>query len=253
MKYRAFLLYLFIILIITLGTTSDVIAAKYEVGIEDKSSLIWKCNVYNKEKMDEIFGMDWDIGAGFFKNMEEGARMKWKIQKIENNIKTYSERIKRDEEALGITYDVWSWTKDEEWGNKNYKEQSIFFKNPNHYPEHYLFLDYAPLWFPVPTSEYLKALKPNLYAGYTVDVTFLLTFTCEVEKGDKEGGNPSEYVKILAIYNPQGILTSYKLYITNHYVMIDVSLDSQFIYQFPVFIALLVIFSVGLICIYKKI
>lgn len=252
MKYRPLFLYLFIILIISLGTASNVIATKYEVGFEENSSLIWKCNVCNKEKMDEIFGKNWDI-IGFFKNIDEGARMKWKIQKIENNIKIYSEKTKNNEEALGITYDLWSWTKDEEWGNRNFKEQYIFFKNPNHYPEHYIFPNYAPFWLPVPASEYLKDLKPNLFKGYTVDVTFLVTFTCEIEKGDKEGGNPLEYIKILAIYNPQGILTSYKLYITNHYVMIDISLDSQFIYQFPVFIALLVIFSIGVISIYKRI
>ncbi|MHA1689960.1 MAG: hypothetical protein ACTSUN_11630, partial [Promethearchaeota archaeon] len=73
-----------------------------------------------------------------------------------------------------------------------------------------------------------------------------------VKQGDEQGGNPSEDFKVMALYDSQGILVSYKLYIGNHQVLIDISLISKFIYQFPVFLILVLAFSLVTIYFYKR-
>lgn len=201
--------------------------------------------------MNQIFGPSWREEFEFLKEIEEGARMKWKIQDIANDATIYSKKTKNYEGAVKIRFEYWSWTM-EDWSHQSKIQQDSYFKNPNYYPDDYLFPDYVPFWFPAPTREYLTELDPILYDGYDVDITYLLTIACEIDAFDPVGGNPSEYIKIMSVYDDQGILTSYKFYLNNHIVVIDISLDSKFVYQLLVFISLVVLFSVITIYFYKK-
>jgi hypothetical protein len=73
----------------------------------------------------------------------------------------------------------------------------------------------------------MKTLESRLDDAYTIDGRVLLSITLELKKGSLDGDYPREYVKILAMYNERGILRTYKLYITNHVVIIDISYDKN--------------------------
>ena len=251
-KYTISFQFLIIITILFGLTISHVFSFDYQAKMNENDSIIWKCNICNEEKINQIFGPSWRDEFEFLKEIEEGARMKWKIRDIANDATKYSEKTKNYEGAVKISFEYWSWTMDD-WTHQSTIQQDSYFKNPNNHPDDYIFPDYVPFWFPAPTREYLTELDPILYDGYDVDITYLLTIACEIEAFDPMGGNPSEYIKIMSVYDDQGILSSYKLYLNNHFVVIDISLDSKFVYQLPVFISLVVLFSVITIYFYKKI
>jgi len=69
-----------------------------------------------------------------------------------------------------------------------------------------------------------------------------------------KGDYPTIFIKIQAMYNDKGILSSYKLYIEDHKVIIDISLETSVPYELYLFPAIIAIFYVGLIyLIYSKI
>ncbi len=80
MKKKNKLLVLMICAIIGIGLIPGVWAIDFRIGVMVGDELIWNCNVYQREKMEQLFGNDWDkINASVFKNLEQGAKMKWKI------------------------------------------------------------------------------------------------------------------------------------------------------------------------------
>jgi len=100
--------------------------------------------------------------------------------------------------------------------------------------------------------------KIDLYEGYSIDTRALYAITCEINKHDLEGDYPTEYVKIQAMYTNKGILTSYKLYLDDHQVILDITLENDSIFKFdnispfiPIIIA--VIYFGIVYFIYKKI
>jgi hypothetical protein len=101
----------------------------------------------------------------------------------------------------------------------------------------------VPFWLPIPVGEYLGGL--NLSDEYNVDNRVLPTLNVEI--GKNETGFPSKDIKIIAIYNDQGILNSYKLYVKGNVVIIDISFDFLPFYVIPTLIGLTVIFSLGII------
>ncbi len=115
-----------------------------------------------------------------------------------------------------------------------------------------IFPNFAPIWLPLPLDDYLKNL--DLYEGYAIDARVISTITCEIKKNDLKGDYPTIFVKIQAMYNDKGILSSYKLYIEDHKVIIDISLETSVPYELYLFPAIIAIFYVGLIyLIYSKI
>ncbi len=244
---------LFLVLIFFINTPSLVIAAGYGIGVKKNDEIIWTCNTCNDEKMEQLFGKNWNNNnSRFFRNMEEGSFLKWKITDI-NEKKIYSNTTGSKEIALTMKYDVWIWRKDEEWGTRDHEEQNSLFKNPNHFSNNFIFNNFTPLWLPVPIGEYIKDLEPNLYNSYSVDGRVLLSITFELEKNELNKEYPSEYIKVLAIYNGEGILRSYKLYIKDHVVIIDISLKNLNIFNIIFVITILILSYVGLIYLTLKI
>ena len=254
MKNKSKLLMLMICTIIGLGLIPRVWAIDYGSGVKEGDELIWNCNVYQKQKMEQLFGNDWDkFNASVFKDLEKGARMKWKITEIIENALLYSNKTKNNESALSIMFDIWNWTKNVDWGSKDSQDQRILFKNPLNNLDDLIYPNFAPFWLPVPIGEYMKAIEPVLSSGYTVDGRVLLAITIELNIGDLDGTYPTEYIKVLAIYNDRGILRSYKLYITDHFVMVDISLESNPILEIPLIIAIVVLSYIGLAFVLLKI
>lgn len=253
MKFKIFLLNLVLVLFFFSEVTSNATALKYETGIEENDELIWNSNVCDNQKMDKIFGKDWDDeGSGIFEDLEQGTRMRWIIRKTDNDEKVYSPETKDNETVLRIVYNNWKWTKDKEWGDKDSIDETTHFANPNDYGDDLILPNFAPFWLPLPLDEYLKEL--DLDEGYSIDARVISALTFEIEKNDLEGDYPTEYVKIQAMYNDKGILNSYKLYIKDHEVIVDISLENALPYKLYVLPAITAFFYIGIIyIIYKKI
>ena len=225
----------FIILFLLLSSViSTVYALDYGIGVQKDQEIIWKCNVCNKIEMDTIYGSNWD-DSEIFKNLSNGKRMKWKINNVEIN-----------ETIIKINFSIWFWTSENTWGIKDKDSEIIYFSNPSDYSQELNFSFYSsmvPFWFPIPVGEYLGGLSLNEW--YDVDNRVLPTLNVEI--GRNETGFPSKNIKIIAIYNDQGILNSYKLYIEGNVVIIDISIDFLPFYVIPTLIGLTIIFSLGII------
>ncbi|MFW9880116.1 MAG: hypothetical protein ACFFG0_44140 [Candidatus Thorarchaeota archaeon] len=232
-KKSQFLNFIFFLLLFN-SMILTINALGYGVGIYENQEIIWKCNVCNKPEMEIIFGNNWD-DSGIFKNLSAGKRMKWIINDIELN-----------ETIIKVNVSTWLWTYKSMWGIKDKDSLVIYYSNPNDYSPNLNFSIYTsmvPFWFPVPVGEYLGGLSLNEW--YDVDNRVLPTLNVEI--GGNETGYPSKNIKIIAIYNDQGILNSYKLYIEGNVVIIDISLDFLPFYVIPILIGLALAFSLGLI------
>lgn len=226
----------FIILLYITGIISIVNAKRFNTGVRIDDKLVWKCNVCKTSEMDIIFGINWD-DSGVFENISKGTKMKWEIIKSKVN-----------ETHIKIEFSVWQWTNEVDWGNIDSNSTIIYLSNPKDYSEELNFSIYkslVPFWFPTPVGEYMGEL--NLNKWYEVDNRVLPTLNVEVGKNEISLGNPTKNIKIIAIYNDNGALNSYKLYVKGNVVILDISLDYLPWYVIPSLIILSVILSLGVI------
>lgn len=249
MKFKFFLINYFLLLIILIGLTPSAKASNYEIGIEDGDIFIWNCIVCDSNKLDEILGKEWD-DDGFFEDIEQGTHMKWKIRDIDDDEKIYSSETKDNETAYSIEFGKWIWTTKDEWEDKDEDEESNLFKDPDSYSEDYIFPELAPIWLPIPIGEYLKNI--DLYEGYTIDARVIDSITCEIDRADIDDKYPKENIKIVAMYTEQGILKSYKLYVGDHNVILDISLESFITVNFLFLSIITAFFYVGIIYVIYK-
>ncbi|MFX1573894.1 MAG: hypothetical protein ACFFB0_14190 [Promethearchaeota archaeon] len=236
LRLRSFLLSFLIIIIFILSIISDGTAINYGVGVKKEEELVWNCNVCNKDEMKILFGNNWD-NSGFFEDLNRGSKMKWKIKNIEIN-DTY----------LVIKVELWKWNSEKNWGIKDSNFQIIYFINPKTYVNALNFSNYAflvPFLFPIPVSEYLGNLKLNEW--YDVDNRVLTTLNVEITKDQILTDYPTKDIKIIAIYNERGILTSYKLYIKENVVIVDISFNKLPYFVIPALVCLTVCLSTAVI------
>ncbi len=236
LKHKMFLASILFLLIFNSLNLTDVVGLEYRVGVKINDELIWKCKVSNKIELNNLFGSGWDNG-GIFNNISKGMRMRWKI----NDIETNSSLIK-------INFDIWLWKKDLNWGVKDNETQITYLTNHSDYIEGLSFINntsLVPFWFPIPVGEYMGGLKLN--AWYDVDNRVLPTLNVDIHKDGIFPGYPNENFKIIAVYNDQGILNSYKLYIKNNMVILDIAYDFLPFYVIPTTVILISIFTIGII------
>ena len=230
MKIKYFLIGLIFVLTFLIGFNASVVAHEYELGVDEDDKFIWKCNVYDEEKMKDILGSGWNAnGTGLFEELEQNTRMKWKIKDTDNDIEIYNPETLEDEKFIQIIYQKWIWTKDHKWGDYDHENQFNLYKNPKDYDDDFIFPNFAPICLPFPIDDYLK--DADLYEGYSIDARSIPTISCEIEKNDMKGDYPTEYIKIQAVYNDKGVLKSYKLYVNDHRVIVDISLEEEFIFS----------------------
>jgi len=242
LKKKAFYASLLFLTLLIFNTQYNISALGYSTGVKQNQKLVWKCNVCNELEMDAIFGSLWN-NFGHFKNLSKGNKMKWEVSNVAVN-----------ETFISIIINTWDWSKEENWGIKDNTSQIVYYTNPDDYSEEMNFSDYSslvPFWFPTPVGEYLGGLK--LIKWYDVDNRVLPTLNVEIPKNVITSNLPTKNIYIIAIYNDQGILDSYKLYTKGNVVIIDISLDSLPLYVIPSLVSLTVIFFIGIIiCVYKK-
>jgi hypothetical protein len=207
------------------------------LGVNKNDELIWKCKVCNEAEMNYIFGSGWNNSAEIFHNLSKGTMMKWEIKTVEVN-----------ETTNKIEFSVWFWTSNKNWGVKDADSQIIYLNNPNDYSEELNFLkenSFVPFLFPIPVGDYMGNL--DLHESYDVDNRVLPTLNVDISKDAIWPGFPNKGIQIIAIYNDQGILSSYKLYIKGNVVIVDITLDFLPFYVIPTLIVLFTIFSLGVI------
>ena len=229
-----------LILIFMGSFTSNVIALDYSIGFRTDDQLIWKCNVCNINKMNVLFGESWK-DTGLFENLSQGKRMRWDVNTIEQNSTTILSSV-----------NIWMWQYEGSWGTLDNITEFSYLKNPSQYPANFNFstyLPFAPFWLPVPIGDYLGEMKlGNLY---DVDNRVLPTLNIQVEKDFIQPNIPTDNFYIIAVYNLNGILSSFKLYITGNVVVIDISLDTIPLYVLPSTIGLISAFLI-VIYLYAK-
>ncbi|TFF95800.1 MAG: hypothetical protein EU544_01975 [Promethearchaeota archaeon] len=214
-----------ILFLIILQISTQALALKYEIYFKEEEEISWVCNVCKSEQMENALGNNWDKGDyDLFLDIKEGAKMKWQIEKIDKS-EQYCNTTDQKEDGYLINYGYWAWTEEENWGSKEETKKEFAFENPKYYPEDFIYPVFAPVWMPGPVGEYMKELESRLYKGYTVDGRVLLTITCELEKKELDDKYPKQYIKVLAMYTDKGILRSYKLYLEDHHVILDISLE----------------------------
>lgn len=256
MRIKYFLLVITFISVFLISFSTSAVSHEYKIGVDEDDKFIWRCNICDEDKMKDLFGNGWDgNGTGLFEDLMEGSRMKLIIKDTDDEVKIYNPKTLENEEFISIIYYNWLWTKKDEWGHYDNIVQFNHFDNPKNYPDDFILPNIAPIWLPIPIDDYLK--EADLYEGYSIDARSIPTISCEIEKNDMKGDYPTEYIKIQAIYSENGILKSYKLYIENHQVIVDISLETDFLYSPIVWLVLVpiifTIFYIGLIyIIYKK-
>ena len=232
---------IFLIIISIIGFTSDVIALNYTFGFKSNNDLVWKCHVCDINKMNNIFGENWS-STSLFENLSQGKKMKWHITTVEEN-----------STSLLATVNIWVWNNEQNWGVYDYNTKFPYLKDPSQYASNYnlsLDIPFIPFWFPIPVGEYLGTLK--LSYMYDVDNRVLPTLNVEVDKDFLQTNNPSERIFIIAIYNTDGILSSYKLYTSGNVVVIDIGFESLPIYVLPSTLGLIGAFFIAIILYIRK-
>ena len=215
MTFKKSIVVIFLIIISLIGFASNVIALNYAFSFRTNEELVWKCNVCDSYKMNNIFGENWS-NTGLFENLSQGKRMRWKINTVEENLTSISANI-----------NIWVWKNEEIWGLYDYNTDFPYLKDPSQYASNYnlsLVIPFIPFWFPVPVGEYLGTL--NLSNMYDVDNRVLPTLNVHVNKDFMQPNIPSERIFIIAIYNTDGILSSFKLYTSGNVVVIDIGFES---------------------------
>ena len=230
-----------LLFLFTSGFSSNVIANEYQNGIKANDELIWYCHLCDDNKMDALFGEFWNE-AGIFKDLKANSRMKWCVNMVEENSTTMSALIS-----------IWRWRIEDNWGSQDTSSKFSYLKNPNLYPSGFNFtktLPFIPFWLPVPVGEYLGEI--SLGDIYDVDNRVLPTLNVQINKDSINSNEPTETVYFIAVYNSNGILSSYKLYTSGNVVVVDISLETLPILAISSTIGLILTFVFSIFLYIKK-
>ena len=233
--------YILLLFLFLLGFSSNVFANDYQNGIKTNDELIWKCHICDDNKMDELFGEFWN-DAGIFENLSTNRRMKWRVNMVEENATT-----------LSALFSIWMWGLEDNWGTQDNSSKFSYLKNPILYPNAFNFtntLPFIPFWLPVPVGEYLGEVP--LGEIYDVDNRVLPTLNVRITKDSIHPNEPTETVYFIAVYNTNGILSSFKLYTSGNVVVIDISLESLPIVAIVSTIGLVLAFVCSIVLYIKK-
>ncbi|MFX1488750.1 MAG: hypothetical protein ACFFBI_06350 [Promethearchaeota archaeon] len=242
MKKKSYFTGLTLLFLMISGLAINVYAGNFKIGMNKDDVLIWECRVCDEPEMIAIFGSGWD-DSGMLQNLSKGTKMRWEINAIQIN-----------EIKMKVNFSVWFWTENTNWGLKDNDLQNSYRNDPSDYTQKLNFtksLPFVPFWFPIPVRDYMGDLSLN--DSYDVDSRVLPTLNIEIAKDGISFGFPNKYFKIIAIYNEQGILDSYKLYGKDNTVIIDIKFDFLPLYVIPMLSVLFVSIPIAIgIYLFKK-
>ncbi|TFF89832.1 MAG: hypothetical protein EU548_06095 [Promethearchaeota archaeon] len=104
----------------------------------ENSEVIWVCSVCDESEMSDIFDPEDDFERdtpdwndyGFWKNIEQGAKMRWYIK----DLKEESEYLYRD--SFKLKFKLWKWTMDAEWGKPDEEDAFTYvYSDPEYIGE----------------------------------------------------------------------------------------------------------------------
>jgi len=240
-KKRGMYTGIMLLFLFTIGASSNVTANEYQNGINTNDDLIWNCHLCDDSKMDALFGEFWNE-AGIFENLSTHSRMRWSVNMVEENSTT-----------LSALFSIWIWRYEDNWGTQDNSSKFLYLKNPSLYPSGFNFTDvfpFIPFWLPVPVGEYLGGM--TLGEIYDVDNRVLPTLNVQIIKNSINLNKPTEPVYFIAVYNNNGILSSFKLYTSGNVVVVDISLENLPIFVIPSTIGLILTFVCSIVLYIKK-
>jgi hypothetical protein len=218
-----------------------VYAVEFQSGIKINDDLVWNCHLCDDNKMDALFGESWNE-AGMFENLGANRKMKWRVNMVEENSTT-----------LSALFSIWMWKFEVNWGTQDKSSKLSYLKNPSLYPKNFNFTEvfpFIPFWLPVPVGDYLgEAVLSDIY---DIDNRVLPTINVKIIKDSILPNKPTETVYIIAVYNSNGILSSFKLYTHGNVVVIDISLEILPIFVIPSTVGLILAFACSIFIYIKK-
>ena len=197
----------------------------YNFGHQPSNELIWRCNICKTQELYSIFGMNWS-SSGFFEHIDQGKMMRWEILSLE-----------KEGGILNLTVNTWKWQDENTWGNSTEQKSYWYYSNPSEYPKNYNLSNSLPfinLWLPLPMSEYVSNL--NLSQIYDIDDRVLFTIYIHVDKDYISNHSPSQAINAIAIFNENGFLETFKIYLQGNVVLLSISLEYIPIYEIPTII-----------------
>jgi hypothetical protein len=197
--------------------------------------------------MNAFFGENWS-SVGLFENLSQGKKMKWNLGSTGSQKNFSSEPW-----VVFVNADIWMWNEEEAWGSYDYNREFRFFDNASIYPSNFNFsnhVPFVPFLLPVPTGQYVGTL--NLSNMYDIDNRVLPTFNVEINEFFLQPEYRSERITIIAMYDGDGILTSFKLYTKGNVVVVDIELESIPLYVIPVTFGLVGAFFITIIIYIRK-
>ena len=247
-KKRNCCISVFLITISLLSFTQNTFASSPYYHMNNiRNDLIWNCRLCDTNKMNALFGENWS-SVGLFENLSQGKKMKWNIHSTGSQKNSSSEPW-----VIFVNVDIWMWNNEEAWGTYDYNRDFRFFNNASHYPSNYNLsnhVPFVPFMFPVPTGQYVGTLK--LSNMYDIDNRVLPTLNIEIDEFFLQPEHRSERITIIALYDGDGILNSFKLYTKGYVVIIDIVLESVPLYVLPATLGLVGAFFIAIIVYVRK-
>lgn len=205
----------------------------YDFGHQPSNELIWRCDICKTEELYSIFGMNWS-SSGLFEHIDQGKKMKWEILSLE-----------KEGGRLNLTVNTWKWQDENTWANSTDQKSYWYYSSPSEYPNNFNLSKNFPflkLWLPLPMSEYVSNL--NLSQIYDVDDRVLFTIYIHVDKDYISYNSPSQAINVIAIFNENGFLETFKIYLQRNVILLSLSLE-----YIPIFAIPTVIFIFGFLII----
>ncbi len=228
--------FLLVILLLFIACIPVIKAQEFYWGVNEGDVLIWSCSKCDDTQLKKIFGNGWN-SYGLFQNLSSNKKMKIEIKDLFSS--------KND---LNISLSFWSWDYGNEW---NKKKSNLNYSYPrlnisiDEFFDFYSSLPYIPLIFPIPIEEYITFLNSN--PNYDVDNRVLPTINIQLKIN-----NFTQPIFITAIFNGMGVLSWYKLYLTNNNVLIDITLEQVPVVSILSTTSLLVGFSIVIFIYLRK-
>lgn len=187
-------------------TFNEMIPVEYGLTPEVNQEFSWMVEYANDDKMEMIFGPNWEISFGLPENPRRGE--KTKINILQNDL------IGED---LFLSYEIWDWTYrlDNFSSNTPLSDSLYYQKDPTLNGPEYMLPNTFPLIAPIPLYLYLRDSNiSSFYSHYSLTDSSIDVRIGFYDTRDING----HYIRTYggALYNSEGNLKDLKFSMYNH-------------------------------------